>query len=100
MIVTAQHLRADHDVNGNPRRLYLVTAIDPASGATCSAAVDEGYAGSKVLGSLIGIAHPTYLPTLDITVKEYNHVLDLFADEDVVAEFREFIGEDDEDEDF
>lgn len=64
-MLTAIHLKAKNDTNGNPRRLYLI--LDNDSDAVD--AVDEGYKGRGALdehyeGVPIGV-------TIQVTPKEY-----------------------------
>ncbi len=61
-----QQLKAGHDRNGNPRRVFIL--LD-ASGDIVQA-IDEGYTGMpKVCGRLV------QLPTLNIEPAEYRSLL-------------------------
>ena len=71
-----QNLRTDNDRNGNPRRLWLVYAVDEDTHtAETAALVDEGYQGRQCL---LGVLSPAEydaaveLPPAVITPKEYN----------------------------
>jgi hypothetical protein len=64
--VAYQHLRAKNDVNGNPRRLFVVYG----PGGEVLEVIDEGYRGWPV--HLRDIAQ---LPTFDITPTEYRQWL-------------------------
>lgn len=59
-----QHLTADNDTNGNPRRLYLVIDHDGAM----VAAIDEGYLGKGAIAGYDGLRE---LPELKITPRQY-----------------------------
>jgi len=60
------HLRARHDTNGNPRRLFLILKdgihIDT---------LDEGYQGKGKLYSKYPEARSCFLTPIDVTPKEY-----------------------------
>lgn len=104
MIALLQHLRSTNDRNGNPRRLFLVTALDPISGCSMSAAVDEGYMGRRAADPLTArLGFPTHLPTLDIPPSEYRDTLRVLGSDSTLAEFAMFIhealGPDDDDDD-
>jgi hypothetical protein len=61
-----QHLTAQNDRNGNPRRLYLVMDAD----GNIMDAIDEGYAGCpRWLRDLI------QLPSIEIQPKTYREML-------------------------
>ncbi len=61
--MTILHLKAKHDANGNPRRLYV--ALD---GEDVVGVWDEGYVGYNVLP---GHLQPLRRFTLEITPRQY-----------------------------
>ncbi len=66
------HLNAGHNVNGNPRRCYVV--IDKTG--CIKRVIDEGYAGDSALWA----AYPklkgkTYPVDFDVTPAEYRRLL-------------------------
>lgn len=65
-----QHLRADNDRNGNPRRLFLILTHDGG----VADIIDEGYMGKGAMN-----AYPwhdmTELPSIDITTAEYRSMV-------------------------
>ena len=62
---------APHDVNGNPRRCFVIWAID-TKGAHKVAVIDDNYSGDRVYQT-----YPTavYLGEIDTTPKEYKYLL-------------------------
>jgi hypothetical protein len=66
---TAQHLIAPNDVNGNPRRLYMVQV--ETNGVTI---YDEGYLGSGAIPEQVR-HRVEWLPEIHITAKEYKRLL-------------------------
>lgn len=62
----AIHLNAGHDVNGNPRRVYVVIDRYGAIVAT----VDEGYSGTQALKDA-GFPNVIHGPQFAITPGEY-----------------------------
>jgi hypothetical protein len=71
VVVVQRHI-ANHDVNGNPRRLWVFTAIElnvemPITAIT--AIYDEGYVGwPHGIGSRMDFAE---LPSVNISISEY-----------------------------
>ena len=69
-----QHLRAVNDINGNPRRVWVVYDLNNTSNGSQWADIcqvhDEGYGGKP--RSLEGL---TNLPTLVITVSGYKDLM-------------------------
>ena len=65
------HLDAGHDVNGNPRRLYVLVSGEGGIAAT----VDEGYSGIGALDALLGKekgrAAASSAPTIKIPAAQY-----------------------------
>ena len=68
-----QHIRAPNDVNGNPRRLFLVHSITPAGGTSFDV-YDEGYSGFRAMPD--NIRKLPQLCTVDVAVKEYRAFLE------------------------
>lgn len=68
-----QHLNAGNDVNGNPRRLYVIYDLDNAG--DISAVIDEGYAGRGALHNAGIRADLIELAELDIPPAEYRRLL-------------------------
>lgn len=75
---TLQHIRAKNDANGDPRRLYLVTALHEGR----AGAFDEGY--STTLLAYFHGRHAVpewlwdlaqHLPPVDVTAAEYKRLL-------------------------
>ena len=69
-----QHLHAPHDLNGNPRRLYVVFDTNGSP----IAAYDENYAGKNAIP-------PKYrnlpeISSLNITTKDYKDMLNWCED--------------------
>lgn len=73
--VTALHLAADNDRNGNPRRCFVVFDRD----ANTIAAIDEGYEGTHALTSCYPNARilPHRVPT---TASYYREILRHYED--------------------
>lgn len=69
--VLYQHVRANNDVNGNPRRAFIVYAAD----GTVLDVIDEGYAGPPAW-----LRELHQLPTFSVTVTEYKNWLRHKAD--------------------
>jgi 3-dehydroquinate dehydratase len=79
--VTALHLCADNDVNGNPRRVFVVMNHE----GRFVEAIDEGYEGDGALykrwpwfHSSVALRHdikPAYTQRLDVEVSEYRRQL-------------------------
>jgi hypothetical protein len=65
-----QHLRANNDVNGNPRRCFVIYDYD----ANIIDVIDEGYVGRPKWVSAL-----RQLATLDIGVSEYKNLLKMAA---------------------
>lgn len=66
-------LKAGHDINGNPRRVWVVL-----DGGEVVDAIDEGYLGAAaVLGK-----YPNAIlgPRFETTLKEYKSLLRLYKD--------------------
>jgi hypothetical protein len=77
----AIRLDAPRDINGNPRRVYLV--IDPLSGGSTEGqhiidTIDEGYEGRSALTSRYPGAK--YLFSVKVTTQEYKTWLKLRND--------------------
>lgn len=66
-----QQWRAQNDVNGNPRRVFVL--FDDSG--SIAGAIDEGYTSEPT--ELRGFAH---LPAVRITATEYKQLLRQFAD--------------------
>ena len=62
---------APHDVNGNPRRCFVVWQID-TTGAHKTAVIDDGYAGDRVHETF---PNALYLGEIETTGKEYKYLL-------------------------
>ncbi len=61
-----QHLKAGHDNNGNPRRLYVIIN----SNGDITRVIDEDYSGQpKELNDML------QLPGYEITLAEYKSIL-------------------------
>lgn len=75
--ILTQHLSASHDINGNPRRLWL--AYD--SGGNVVAVIDEGYSNLPPELSKL----PS-LPRVDIGVREYSRWLKYGAAANILFE--------------
>ncbi len=72
--VSIVHLNAGHDVNGNPRRLYVLLTPKGVVGAA-----DEGYMGESVLDAFgKGLSRQIVLG-LAITPGEYRSLKKRFA---------------------
>ncbi len=67
------HLNAGHNVNGNPRRLYVVIGRD----GSVERVINEGYAGIGALWSAYPRLKdkPVYPVELEITPREYRRLL-------------------------
>ena len=65
-----QHLRANNDVNGNPRRCFVIYDYD----ANIIDVIDEGYVGRPKWVSAL-----RQLATLDIGISEYKNLLKMAA---------------------
>lgn len=66
-----QHLKAENDANGNPRRLYLIIN---EKGVVLNA-LDEGYVGKWILDRAgYDWEDMIELPDINITVTEYNNI--------------------------
>lgn len=82
-LVFVQHLRAKNDENGNPRRVFVVSAPDrPGTGlgvrfTHVKAAWNEGHEGAEIVRELVatGKLDVVQLPTVDVTPKEYAETL-------------------------
>ena len=70
-----QHLRAPNDVNGNPRRCYVLYRLDD-DGAWLVEVRDEGYAGEP----REWMAHP-HLRPIDVSARVYRRFLSTSPDE-------------------
>lgn len=68
MKVLIQSLRADSDINGNARRLYLIMDLD----GVIIEAIDEGCLGSAAYKKY---SDYVILPIVDISVSEYKRYL-------------------------
>ncbi len=66
-----QQLNAGHDINGNPRRLYMLMDIN---GNIIKVIVDNYSGTPKECKGLV------QLPTLNITVKEYRNLKKSFSE--------------------
>ncbi len=66
-----QHLRAPNDVNGNPRRCYVIYSDD----ATILDVIDEGYVGRPMW-----VRDLAELPEMNITATEYKQWLKMGAE--------------------
>jgi hypothetical protein len=74
MEVVALHLRANNDVNGNPRRCFVV--LDDRSRFV--EAIDEGYEGMAALYSKypqFGPGGDCFAQAIDVGVGEYRRML-------------------------
>jgi hypothetical protein len=81
VIRTIQHIKAPNDINGNPRRVYLITEIVPEHTdplglqwprEVLTRAYDAGYRG---LSGIPGRTGDEYLlPTLNTTPSEYRRL--------------------------
>ncbi len=65
-----QHLKADSDNNGNPRRLYVIIGFD----GNIAKVIDEEYCGFPK--ECVGLLE---LPGYEITVKEYKSILKAYS---------------------
>ena len=68
-ITVMQHLRAENDTNGNPRRLYIFYNWDEVARdhvAATIAVYEEGYHGMPKIGRYM-----VELPSVNITNSEY-----------------------------
>ena len=73
------HLSAPHDVNGNPRRLYLPLKDVVSS---VQAVIDKGYGGRSILSELYpGIKH---FVDIDITVAEYKDWISYGKEQEII----------------
>lgn len=71
-----QHLAAPNDVNGNPRRLYLVHDLIRGGSPR---AYDEGYLGSEAVPQGIREDAHELAPRLEVTPKAYRDTLRRFG---------------------
>lgn len=78
MIRIIQHVKAPNDINGNPRRLYIIVWID-REGHTFIAAHAEGTLGRQAVPSKDNTAWASTpyieLPPLNVTPTEYKRLL-------------------------
>lgn len=78
-IFTYQLLSTKHDVNGNPRRVYIVSKMETAPHnencrwSSWAAVIDQGYSGTKYIRELFPFAHE--LPQVNIAPSEYNRII-------------------------
>jgi hypothetical protein len=76
-----QHIKAPNDLNGNPRRLFLVVWVYENGNVTM--AYDEGYAGRGAIPDKRNTAHASMpdieLPPINTTPSEYKRLLRQFA---------------------
>ena len=66
-----QHICAQNDANGNPRRLYLL--YDGVGGVVV---VDEGYSG--LTGAVPDYRERIALMTINVSAEEYQEILDAY----------------------
>jgi hypothetical protein len=80
--VTALHVRADNDVNGNPRRCFVVSTLDGLHVET----LDEGYSGEAALfgrypwfhsapAGRLGLKRANGPQRIDVQVSEYRRMM-------------------------
>lgn len=71
----AQRIKAPNDVNGNPRRAYLIYKVTHDKYAKLEAVYDEGYAG-------MGEKYPDaiFLVTIDVSATEYKAFIKIGKD--------------------
>ena len=66
-----QHICAENDASGNPRRLYLL--YDGLGGVEV---VDEGYSG--LVGAVPDYRERIALMTIHVSAEEYQEILDAY----------------------
>ena len=75
-MLTATHCMAENDVNGNPRRLYIIQEVlEGQDYSRLVAVIDEDYNGPNAFRK----QYPEAIRMLDITIsaKEYKNLLKL-----------------------
>ncbi len=77
VVYAVLHLNAGHNVNGNPRRIYVCIGRD----GQAFDAIDEGYAGISALESKYPSLRkkPIYPVVLDTTPAQYRALLRQFS---------------------
>ena len=80
-MITIQHIKAPNDVNGNPRRLFMVVWLYDNGNVTT--AYDEGYAGR---GAIPGKRNTEFasmpdieLPSVNVSSAEYRRLLEQYG---------------------
>lgn len=74
MKYVATHCKAPNDVNGNPRRLFMVSEV-MENGSDLVAVLDEGYNGNDAFRKYYPEA--VMLTSIEISAKEYKRLLKL-----------------------
>lgn len=74
MKTTILHLRAPHDTNGNPRRVFVVIDASGKEDGRTLGVFDEGYAGNRAVPEEMRNAAIAEV-TIEVTPKEYKEWL-------------------------
>lgn len=88
MIRHTVRMAAPNDSNGNPRRVWVTTHTDPASGYSWTTAHDIGYAGSAACPW-----DTSRSLWIDVPVSQYKQALKFWGSDEHIAEVMEEMGE-------